>query len=102
MSQARRDDSVFKRWKRIGKAIEYLGFCFDGDRDISVDIVGFSARAPKEAGGEVLVVVRGLDEEGAPVVAFSSAFELGEALVSLEARILNGTLKWRPDEWSKQ
>lgn len=102
MSQARRDDDLFKRWKRAGRAVQYLSFCLEGERDISVELSGLTIRAPKEEGGEILVVLRGLDEEGAAVVAFHSAFSLDEALVGVENRLANGSLKWRIDEWANR
>lgn len=85
---------------RVGKAIIELGRACEGYRNLAVQVIGFSIRGPQYRDGEYLVVARGLDEEGAPVVAFHSALDIGEVLRGLESRLRNGTLRWRPDEFA--
>jgi hypothetical protein len=88
-----------KTFEAVGEAVESLGAAMQGYRSLSVDVTGFSIRGPRGRGDEFLVVVKGLDESGQPLVAFHSAMELGECLRGVEARISNGTLKWRSDEF---
>lgn len=64
-----------------------------------VNLTGFSVRTPAAEGGEWLVVLRGTDHEGGPVVAFHSALGIGEALAGASGRMQNGTLKWKPDQY---
>lgn len=72
-----------------------------GYRTLQVEPTGFTVRGPRSRGDEILVVVRGVDHEGAPVVAFHGAYSLEEALLGLAARLGNGTLKWREDQFAK-
>jgi hypothetical protein len=88
-----------KVFEAVGESVESLGAAMQGYRNLSVEVTGLSVRGPRVRGDEFLVVVKGLDEAGLPVVAFHSAMELGEALRGVEARISNGTLKWRADEF---
>lgn len=62
-----------------------------------VEVTGFSVRPPQSIGGEWLVVARGIDGEGTPVVAFHSALGVGEAVAGMSGRIQHGNIKWRVD-----
>jgi hypothetical protein len=86
---------------QVGLAVGELGRALEGYREISVQLTGFSVRGPRDRGDEFLVVVRGTDEEGMPVVGFSSALDLGEALRGVVSRLDNGSMKWRPDEYAR-
>ena len=86
---------------KVGAAVVKLGRACEGERNLSVDLVGFTVRGPQYRGGEYLMVARGLDDSGAPIVSFHSALDIGEVVRGLEARLRNGTLKWRPDEFAK-
>lgn len=86
----------------VGAAVGHLSAAMEGYRDLQVDITGLSIRGPRVRGDEFLMVVRGVDHEGLPLVAFHSAMSLGEVLRGGEARIANGTLKWKPDEFANK
>lgn len=64
-----------------------------------IEVLSLSLRAPQSRGGEFLVVLRGLDEEGAPVVAFHSAGSAGEALAGAARRVQSGHIRWKPDAY---
>lgn len=98
---ARSEASLKHRWQACGQALDDVGLAMAGFRDLSVDVTGMSIRGPRHEGDEFLLVIRGLDEENRPVVAFNSAHHLDEAFISLQARLRNGSLKWRPDEFAK-
>lgn len=66
-----------------------------------VELTGFSARAPQQYSGEWLVVVRGVDGEGGPVVAFHSAVGCAEAVAGAARRIKAGNMKWKVDEYRR-
>jgi hypothetical protein len=53
-----------------------------------------------DEGNDWLVIVTADGTDG-PVVSFHGASSFEDALRGLIARIDNGTLKWRPDEYSK-
>lgn len=89
-----------ERWKDAGRAIDDIGLAMQGKRDIAVDVTGFSVRGPTELRDEFLIVMRGIDHEGAPVVAFHGSFHLDDAICGVQSRLRNGTLKWRPDEFA--
>ena len=96
-----KNEDLSVRWQRLGRAVDQIGLAMGGYRDLAVEVTGLSVRAPDEARPEFFLVIRGLDAEGAPVVAFHSAFSLDEAFVGLEARLLNGSLRWRVDEYAR-
>lgn len=86
--------------QKVGDAMVELGRACEGYRALAVQVIGLTIRGPQFRGGEYLVVIRGLDEEGAPVVAFHSALDIGEVVRGVESRLKNGTLKWRADEFA--
>lgn len=83
-------------------AVGQISAALRGNRDLAVDVTGVTIRGPREAGDEILLVVRGIGSDGGPVVAFHSAYGLAEALLSLAARLNNGSLKWREDEFARK
>lgn len=87
------------RWLAAGQALDEVGLAMAGYRSLSVDIVGVSIRAPRVRGDDYLLTIRGLDEDGARVVAFHGAADLVEAFRGLQNRLLNGSLKWRIDNY---
>ena len=89
-----------EQFERIGEALEQIGRACEGYRELSVQPTGMSIRAPRSREGEYLVVIRGEDNEGMPVVAFNSGHSIGEAVRGVEARLSNGTLRWREDEFA--
>lgn len=101
MVKQRSDDYGGRQYcEKVGKAIVDLAHAIEGYRDLSVELVGMSIRGPQFRGGEYLIVLRGLDEEGLPIVAFHSALDMGEVLRGVESRLRNGSLKWRKDEFA--
>ena len=86
---------------RLGNAVRGLDAAMQGWRDLVVDVTGMSIRGPQYEGGELLATVRGVDHEGAPVVAFHSATSLMELLSGVAARIANGSLAWKPDQFAR-
>lgn len=85
--------------RETGLAVAQVSRALLGDRQLSVDLVGINIKRPSAVGGEILAVVKGLDAEGTPCVAFHSAFTLEELVRGLESRLANGSLKWRVDEF---
>lgn len=55
-------------------------------------------RAGKVPGAEWMVIITAYSPDG-PVVAFHSGDGFREALVGLAARLKNGSLKWKVDEY---
>jgi len=93
------DPSV--RWEKGGRGLDYVSLAMTGYRDLAVQVHGFSVKPPQAEGGEFLLVLRGLDGEGAPVVAFHSATELCEVFSGVANRLANGSLVWRPDQYAR-
>jgi len=90
-----------KAKRRLHWGVRYLERALDGEQVGDVDCVGFSIRPPTRDKNEYLCVMRGLSDDGSPVVAFHSAVGLGEVLTGIGERLRNGTLSWRPDEFRK-
>jgi hypothetical protein len=100
MSDGRRSEKALEvRWSEIGRALDEVGLAMSGYRSLAVDVTGVSIRAPQAQGGDFLLTVRGMAEDGAPVVAFHGSPDLGEAFRGLQNRLMNGSLKWRPDTY---
>lgn len=97
----KQNDVSSEAFDAAGLALAQIDRALQGYRDLAVQISGFSVRGPRGPGDEVFLVIRGEDEEGAPVVSFHSAFTLTEAIRGLDARLSNGTLKWRADEFER-
>ena len=85
-----------------GKALLEFDAVCQGYREQDGDLAGFSIRCPKARGGEYLITIRGLDDAGAPVVAFHTADSLNGLWASLWVRYKNGDLKWKEDTWAKK
>ena len=86
----------------VGQACTEISAALVGRRNLIVAIVGLSVRGPRHEGDEIMIVVRGVDEDGAPVVAFHSGFSLGDALRGVAGRLNNGSLRWRADEFANK
>lgn len=84
---------------RTGAAIHYIAQVLLGNYESTNEVVGLSVRPPKEDGGEFLITVRGFGSDGTPLVAFHAAFSLSDGFRGLEARLRNGSLGWKIDEW---
>lgn len=84
-----------------GLALGQIGRAMEGFRDLAVDVIGLSIRGPRSQGDEFFVTVRGLDADGQRWVAFHSAFTLTDLIRGVDARLSNGTLKWREDQFER-
>jgi len=102
MDENRRyQDAEDSRRLRAVNLVLYLEGCFTGAYSPSYEVVGLSVRPPNREKDDFLVVLRGLDAEGAPVVAFHGALSLLDALAGAGERLRNGTLTWRADEFRR-
>lgn len=95
------DKGLSEQFEDAGRAVSWLGLAMDGHRQTDVEIIGFSVKAPVAERGEFFLVLRGVDHEGAPVVSFTSATTLEEVFRSVVARIRNGSLRWRNDDYAR-
>lgn len=101
MSVEKSGRPITERMARVGEAVMNLSAIMQGYRATSIQVTGFTVRGPADRGGEFLITVRAIDEEGQPIVAFNSAVELDDALQGVYSRMMNGTLKWRPDQYAR-
>lgn len=85
----------------LAGAVIEVGDALSGTRDLEADLTGMSFRGPQEPGGEILVVLRAIYHDGTKVVAFHSAYSLGDCVKGIADRLRNGSLKWKPDEYDK-
>lgn len=83
----------------VGSSIDEVSLGLLGHRSISTDIVGISLRGPRTEDEEILMTVRGLSDDGSPVVAFLVGPNLGGLFVSLAAALRAGKLHWREDTY---
>jgi hypothetical protein len=56
-------------------------------------------RPPKEEGGEFLVIIRA-SLEGRAFVGFTSGYDIGAALRLAIARVENGSMSWKEDQYA--
>lgn len=99
MGDERGSKSLSVRWEEIGRAADEIGLALAGYRSLSVEVIGLSIRPPQGQGGDFLITVRGLSADGGRVVAFHGSPDFGDALRGLHNRLLNGSLKWREDQF---
>lgn len=94
LSQAERE--------HVGRSVQEISAALTGARSLVVGLVSLSIRGPRHEGDEILMVIRGLDQDGQPVVAFHSGYTLGDAIRGVAGRLNNGSLRWREDEYAQQ
>lgn len=94
-------DAGQRRWRDSGAALDRIGYGFEHFEVYGIELTGMSFRPPQAPNGEWLIVVRGLDDDGAPVVAFHSDVHLDTAVVGLQNRLTNRSLRWREDEYAR-
>ena len=99
MTDGRQNPSLTIRWQEIGRAVDEIGLALSGYRSLSVELVGIAVRSPQVLGGDFLLTLRGVDEAGQPVVAFHGSPDLADAFRGAHNRLMNGSLKWRKDEF---
>lgn len=95
------DKGLSELFEDAGRAVSWLGLAMDGHRQVDVTITGFSVKSPVAERGEFFLVLRGLDAAGMPLVSFTSATTLEEVFRSVVARLKNGSLRWRADEYAR-
>lgn len=100
MSEGRSNKALSVRWEEIGRAVDEIGLALMGYRSLSVDVVGLSVRSPKVQGGDFLITLRGFGDDGGPLVAFHGSPDLGECFRGMHNRLMNGSLRWRVDEYA--
>lgn len=84
---------------REGKSIARLGAYMERSLYSDDGLLSLRVRAPRHQEDDYLAIVKSLDSEGRPMVAFHGASNLVDVLVGLSNRIANGTLKWMPDKY---
>ncbi len=95
------DREIASQIRRYGRALETLDrMSFHGYTG-QVEILAVRVKLGILDRDESLCIVTGTDEEGLPVVGFTSALSPGEALTGALNRIENGQMKWREDEYRK-
>lgn len=94
-------EARFTMLQQAGLAAEKIGEALHGVRTLQVDIVGLSIRAPRSQDEDILVTIRGVDGEGAPVVAFYAGQYLTGILVGIETQIKRGDMRWKPDQFAR-
>lgn len=87
------------RGQLYGLVLLGLDHLFSADWRGEVELNGLSLRPPRGDSNEFLVVLRGIDHEGGPMVAFHSSVTAIEALAGAIERMQSGTLKWKPDAY---
>jgi len=102
MRDSQREAQEDRRLQRIGVSVDWLDQAFAGPTRQGAEYRGLTVRPPKPGSAEFLLVIRGEDAEGGPLVAFHSATDLSSALEGLAERLRNGSLQWRVDEYAKK
>ena len=87
------------RRNQAGQALRYLerrGYAPGVDGFGCLDI---RIKVADIIGGSHLAIIRGFDGEGRPIVAFHSSEDILGCLSGLYAKLLEGTIKWKPDQF---
>lgn len=64
-----------------------------------VEVVDVRIKETPDGQDPYLIMVKGYDAEGTPVIAFHSGGTVLEGLASCARRLKAGQMKWRPDEY---
>lgn len=96
MNQSSSDDLYSKRGRRLYMLLELCWNMQSGSRLADMTLISFTVRAPKYAGGDIMVVAKAHDH-GQDFVNFASAATAGDALMAALEKIHNETAKWRED-----
>jgi len=86
----------------VGSDVREITLALLYQRQLSVDIVGLSIRAPRTEDEDILMTIRGVDESGGPVVTFLSGRDVGGLFCALAAALRSGRIKWKPDEYRRK
>jgi len=90
-----------RRRAKVARALIALGWLMERPDASGWELKGMSIRGPREGSADFLITLRALDPEGAPQVAFCGGSCIDDAVVNLQQRLDNGSLKWRPDEFGR-
>lgn len=91
---------VARQMMRVGESLALLDrLALRLREEDELDVSGLSVRFPQGSGAEYLITVRAR-VDGVRVVAFHSAYTMGEALRGLYNRISTNKLKWKVDEYA--
>lgn len=85
---------------KIGRAVLSLQSRLEHMADEGVEVKALRLTYRNGVHGEVLCVVTAGTESGG-IVAFHSADGLGEVLKGVSARMVNGSIKWKEDEYAR-
>lgn len=85
--------------ERAGKALAQLDRMCSTYWPGEFQIGSIKVRLGETDNTETLVIVCGELSDGTPVVGFSSALVPSEALVGAINRVVNGSMKWRDDDY---
>ena len=91
MNRVRENVRAARRYYRMEVGLEAM------ERSNS-EVTSINIRLGDGAGKEPLVVVKGRDGDGRPVIAFSAGSTAMSALETALERFSNNTLKWREDK----
>lgn len=94
-------DWVSVMHEQSGDAVLYLTRCMHSRMSSDYDVTGLKFKGASGDQGEVLAIIQAFDKEGTPVVAFHAAPTFGECLNGVAARLRNGSLKWKVDEYAR-
>jgi len=97
MSEQKPRGSDYERWEVLGKSVEILDHVISRHWRGEIELVGFSVRVPPGPDDEILIVFRGLDGAGTPIVAFHSDLSISGALAGGANRLRSGNLRWKED-----
>jgi len=87
-------------WYNVGVAIGDLDRYREKDHLTAPTLTELRVRCDPEDEMGVLVVAKGLSEDG-PVVAFHRGETIVEAVQGMARRLKNQTAKWKEDEYAK-
>lgn len=101
MSKSGRTDNSFtsEYFEAVGRAVCQLDRAMQGYRSLEADVLGLTIRGPQAEGGETLITVRAVLQDGQRVVGFVTASSAADGLKALEGRLEAGQMKWREDQY---
>lgn len=87
--------------EKVGVALLQLDTAVRRYRKEGNELRDIRLKAPPEEEGEWFVIVRAV-VQGDPFVGFHSAYSAGDALRGAVNRVLNGTMKWKADDYGSK
>lgn len=91
--------AVTTYWYDVGVSIGDIDRYRTKDHLVAPVLLGFNVRCAPDDEQGVLVIAKGLSEDG-PVVAFHRGETIVEAVQGMARRLKNETAKWRRDEFA--